>query len=80
MFDEVADIICGYAKVPKESITPETNVLTGLNLTSMDFMEMICEFEEKFGHEVPERDFGKLVMIKDIVEYIDANSISEEIK
>ena len=73
MYKEVVDILCRYTKVPKEEITPETNVLTDLGLTSMDFMEMICDFEEKFDKTVPERDFGKLVILKDIVNYIEEN-------
>ena len=74
MFEELVDILCKYTKVPREEITPETNVMTDLGLTSMDFMEMVCDFEEKFEYEVPERDFGKLVMLKDVVAYIEEHA------
>jgi len=71
VFEDIVGLLCKYTKVPRGQITPETNVMTDLGLTSMDFMEMICDFEEKFEQEVPERDFGKLVMLGDIVAYAD---------
>jgi len=71
VFDDIVDILCKYTKVPREEITPKTNVMTDLGLVSMDFMEMVCDFEEKFEYEVPERDFGKLVILEDIVAYIE---------
>ena len=76
MFEDITDILCKYTKVPREHITLKTNVMTDLGLASMDFMEMICDFEEKFDYEVPERDFGKLVIIGDIVAYLESASIT----
>ena len=76
MFEEITDILCKYTKVPREQITARTNVMTDLGLASMDFMEMICDFEEKFEYEVPERDFGKLVIIGDIVAYLECASVT----
>ena len=73
MFEDIVDILCNYTEISREQITLETNVMTDLGLASMDFMEVICDFEEKFAYEVPERDFGKLVILKDIVSYIEEN-------
>jgi acyl carrier protein len=70
MFDKVVDIICKYTEVPKEEITLETNMLNDLGLASIDFIDMICDFEEEFEREVPERDFRKLTTVQKIVEYV----------
>jgi len=67
----VREIILNYADVPAESITLETNVLKDLGLQSIDFIDMVCDFEEAFGREVPERDFRKLVTVKNIIDYIE---------
>jgi acyl carrier protein len=75
MFNDIVDILCRYSGVPQEQITPEINVMTDLGLTSMDFMEMICDLEEKYEFEVPECDFRKLVILKDIVAYLDAKNL-----
>lgn len=73
MFDKIVEIISEYTEVPKEKITMETNLLSDLGLESIDFVDMICDFEEEFGHEVPERDFRKLVTVSNIMNYIEEN-------
>jgi len=70
IFEQVRDIILNYADVPKEDITPETNVLKDLGLQSIDFVDMVCDFEEAFDSEVPERDFKKLTTVRSIMDYI----------
>lgn len=71
MQEKVIEIIGGYTEVDTAKITPETNVLTDLGLQSIDFIDMICDFEEAFDYVVPERDFRKLVTVKSIVAYIE---------
>lgn len=73
MFEKVVNIIADYTDVPVDKIHEETNVLTDLGLTSIDFMDMICDFEDEFEYEVPERDFRKLVTVKNIINYIEEN-------
>ena len=71
MFEKVVDIVCNYTDVPKEEITPDTNILNDLGLQSIDFIDMVCDFEEEFDYEVPERDFRKLVTVSSIISYIE---------
>jgi len=77
MFEKVREIILNYADVPAESVTPETNLLKDLGLQSIDFIDMVCDFEEAFGYEVPERDFRKLVTVKNIIDYIEEKQKSK---
>ncbi len=74
MQEKVIEIIAGYTDVEASKIHEDTNVLTDLGLTSIDFVDMICDFEDEFDYEVPERDFRKLVTVKNIVTYIEENS------
>ena len=71
MLEKITEIISKYTSVPKEQITAETNMVSDLGLESIDFVDMICDFEEAFGKEVPERDFRKLTTVAKIVEYIE---------
>ncbi|MCL2086504.1 MAG: phosphopantetheine-binding protein [Oscillospiraceae bacterium] len=71
MFEKVVNIISAYTELPKEQITEDTNMLTDLGLQSIDFIDMICDFEEEFEKVVPERDFRKLTTVKKIIEYIE---------
>ena len=70
MFEKVVEIICKYTDKPADEIKGDTNLLTDLGLQSIDFVDMICDFEEEFDYEVPERDFRKLVTVDGIVNYI----------
>jgi acyl carrier protein len=71
MFERVVELISKFTEVPKEKITPETNIIKDLGLASMDFTDLICDFEEEFQTEVPERDLRKIVKVRDIVSYIE---------
>lgn len=71
MVEKVTEIISKYTDVPKEKITADTNMVSDLGLASIDFVDMICDFEDAFGKEVPERDFRKLTTVAKIVEYIE---------
>lgn len=73
-FERVVGIISGYTEVEQDKIHEDTNVLTDLGLTSIDFIDMICDFEEEFEYEVPERDFRKLSTVKNIISYIEEHS------
>lgn len=78
MFDRVTGIIVNYVDVPRESITLQTNLLKDLGLQSIDFIDMVCDFEEAFGYEVPERDFRRLVTVKNIIDYIEEKQNGNE--
>ncbi len=71
MFEKVVEIISNYTEIPKEEITDDTNMLTDLGLQSIDFIDMICDFEEEFDRVVPERDFRKLTTVRKIIDYIE---------
>ena len=70
MFEKVVEIICNYTDKSPDEIKGDTNLLTDLGLQSIDFVDMICDFEEEFDYEVPERDFRRLVTVDSIVIYI----------
>ena len=70
MIEKIIDIISGYTDIPKNKITAETNLLTDLGLESMDFADIVCDFEDEFKRKVPDRDFRKLVTVKNIAAYI----------
>ena len=71
MFEKIVEIIGNYSDVPSAELSLETNMLTDLGMQSIDFIDMICDFEEEFGQEVPERDFRKLTTIGSIINYIE---------
>ncbi|MCL2054521.1 MAG: phosphopantetheine-binding protein [Oscillospiraceae bacterium] len=79
MFDKVTEIISRYTDVNVSEMSESTNLLSDLRLESMDFIDIVCDFEEEFDCEIPERDFRKLVTIKNIISYFQPKQ-AEEIK
>ena len=43
-----------------------------LGLNSFELFDLICEIEEHFGIEIPDRELMKLVTLGDLVRYIDS--------
>lgn len=73
MFERVKETIQININCEGVELTPETDLMTDLNINSLDLVELVCAFEADFGIEVPEKDIRKFTKIKDIVEYLEAN-------
>lgn len=74
MFEKVKEVIEENINCAGVELKPETELLTDLNINSLDLVELICAFEAAFDIEVPERDIRKFARVKDIVEYLENNA------
>jgi len=70
MFEQVRMILAKYTDEPK--IEPQSTLEADLGLSSFDVVEIVTEFEDTFGIAISDRDIGKFIYVKDIVEYLDA--------
>ena len=57
----------------KIKIQSESKFIDDLGADSLDTVELVMAFEEKFGCEIPD-DAEKIVTLKDAVTYLSANS------
>ncbi len=71
MFERIKTILSNYTDEPK--IEPQSTLEADLGLSSFDVVEIVTEFEEEFGIEISDRDIGKFVCVKDIVDYLEAH-------
>lgn len=74
MFEKVKQIIEENINCEGVKLTPETELLTDLNINSLDLVELVCAFEAAFGIEVPEKDIRRFARIKDIVDYLESGA------
>ena len=72
MLPIITTVVREYADVPECAITPETDPLRDLNLTSYDLMGIIGRLESELGVSVAERDVRHLVTLGDLDDYIMA--------
>lgn len=73
MEKKIIKIIADIAEVPEESINLNTNLVTDLELESLDFVTLIATFEEEYRMEIPDKDLKKIQTVNDIVEYFNKN-------
>lgn len=71
MFEQVKQILQEYACVEESLIRPDSHLQKDLFLNSLDVVNVIVEFEEKFGIEIDEADIHSFATVSDVVNYID---------
>ena len=61
----------------KKDLVMETDFIKDLRLNSYDIMNIVCAFEEHFDVEIPNRDVWQMHQVKDVVEYMIQNGMTE---
>ena len=70
-FDKVKEIIVDKLGVKDGKITMEAKFIDDLGADSLDTVELIMQFEEEFGIEIPDEDAEGLLSVGQAVDYID---------
>jgi len=68
--DQVYDIIVSKMGVGKEQIKDDSKFTDDLGADSLDTVELIMEFENKFGIQIPDEDAEKISTVQDAISYI----------
>ena len=71
---EVIDIVVEQLGVDPSEVSLDKSFVEDLNADSLDLTELIMTFEEKFGFEISEEETEKLKTVRDVVNYITAQS------
>ena len=53
-----------------ETLQPDDNIRTTLEIDSFDYLQFIVAIDEKFGIDTPEEDYGKIQTLKTLNEYL----------
>jgi acyl carrier protein len=72
-FDTVQGIIVELLGVEPSKITSEAKFREDLEADSLDLVELIMAFEEKFGGEISDEDAQKITSVGEAVTYIDTH-------
>ena len=56
-FDKVADIISDIGDVDRASITPDSHVISDLQIDSLDFLDVAFSIDKEFDIKVPVEDW-----------------------
>jgi acyl carrier protein len=72
-FNEIKAIIVDLLGVDEGKVTMEASFREDLEADSLDLVELIMEFEEKFGAEISDEDAQKITTVGEAVNYIDSH-------
>jgi acyl carrier protein len=70
-FEDVKSIIVELLGVDAAKVIPEAKFREDLEADSLDLVELIMAFEEKFGGEISDEDAQKITTVGEAVTYID---------
>jgi acyl carrier protein len=71
VFEDVKAIIVEVLGVDPEKVTPEASFREDLEADSLDQVELIMAFEDKFGGEISDEDAQQIATVGDAVAYIE---------
>jgi acyl carrier protein len=72
VFDQVKAIIVDKLGVDEGKVTMEARFREDLEADSLDLVELIMEFEEKFGGEISDEEAQKITTVGEAVNYLGA--------
>ncbi len=72
-FNEIKTIIVELLDVDASKVKPEAKFREDLEADSLDLVELIMAFEEKFGGEISDEDAQKISTVGDAVSYVEAH-------
>ncbi len=78
MFEAVKEIIVELLGVEPEKVTMEARFREDLGADSLDLVEVVMEFEDKFGSEISDEEAQQIKTVGDAVRYIEARKTAGE--
>ncbi len=70
---QVKEIIVEQLGVDAEKVTADAKFIEDLGADSLDTVELVMAFEDKFSIEVPDEAAERLKSVKDVVDFINEN-------
>ncbi len=72
-FADVKAIIVDLLGVDEDKVSLEANFRDDLEADSLDLVELIMAFEDKFGAEISDEDAQAITTVGEAVKYIDSH-------
>ena len=76
MEEQVKAIVAEKLGVNVDQVKPESSFIDDLGADSLDTVELVMAFEEKFNIEIPDEDAEKMKTVGDAVEYLKSKNVS----
>ena len=70
--EQVKKIVIDHLGIDASKVTPESKFIDDLGADSLDTVELVMAFEEKFGIEIPDDAAETIQTVKDAISYIES--------
>ena len=69
---KVKKIVADHLGVEEEKVTDEASFIDDLGADSLDTVELVMAFEEKFGIEIPDDAAETIQTVQNAIDYIES--------
>jgi len=76
--DRVREIIAEQLLVDLEEVTDEASFVNDLGADSLDTVELIMEFEDEFGIEIPDESAEDISTVGEAIAYVEGRVHEKE--
>ena len=70
LYDKVKEIVIDKLGVEDSKINLKSKFIDDLGADSLDTVELIMQFEEEFGIEIPDEEAEKLLSVSQAIDFI----------
>ena len=67
---EITRILIDKLGIAETEVTPDANFIKDLGIDSLDYAELVMEFEQAFDIRIPDNDAEELQTINQAIDYI----------
>ncbi len=69
---KITNILVEKLGIAPTEVTPEANLIKDLGIDSLDYAELIMEFEQEFNIRIPDNDAEQLQTVSETVNYVES--------
>ena len=70
--EQVKKIVVEHLGIDESKVSPEAKFIDDLGADSLDTVELVMAFEEKFGIEIPDDAAETILTVKNAIDFIES--------
>lgn len=71
--EKVISLIADTLEIDKNSINEKSNLVSDLDVESLDLVNLVVAFEDEYNLEIPDNEIKNLQTVEDIINFIEKN-------